>query len=350
MNENQKPHPTGNAPFALCCALLLAVFLTGGCGVIEKIRPSASKNTFGGSIAGDLERQTYLKKYNAYMECFNNVDNRVENYYERYASGPQKFIARGKDDAEDSRIQVSIPSNVFYDMDEYQRKYVTALRDAVDAKPAIDGLDEAGRQYVAAFDKLDPLAKEAESYYRQRNYKDDNFAKAREMDGPLVAAFKEFRRAAGRMGDELDKQEDALRQNQLNELSAGGKERGESYHLINLYVQAKKLYKAGRADEITAASFAPAFDGYAKAHEEAMQYVNANAAKSKNLSKAIKESLIGPPAPEQFLTAGKEMGRLLREGKKLPERGPGSREGIGSAYNTLINSLNSVTRSMTTAS
>lgn len=59
-------------------------------------------------------------------------------------------------------------------------------------EPSLPELETAGKDYVSALKAVLPLAKDANKYYDEDDYKDDKFAKGLELHPKLVEAFKTF--------------------------------------------------------------------------------------------------------------------------------------------------------------
>jgi len=89
-------------------------------------------------------------------------------------------------------------------------------------EPALPELDSAVAAFAAAIKAGTPLLNEAQTYYDQKDYKDDKMAKAQAMHPQLVTLFKNVNSASHAMSEAFAKQKGPLDVRELERLKAKG--------------------------------------------------------------------------------------------------------------------------------
>ncbi|MBS9777826.1 MAG: YiiG family protein [Gammaproteobacteria bacterium] len=172
------------------------------------------------SIAQDISA-----KSNAYIQCYNGISGRAIDSINRYNSwvkdpkaGPtgKERVVYGLYTLNDSAVKNC-------------KENVTA---AIAAEPKAEALDKAAEEYLKATIALDEKIIEADRYYSRENYKDDDFAKGKEMHKPLVAAMDAFIKANDALGKALDDQSSNAMGTQLAEIE---KAEGKSFNYWMLF-------------------------------------------------------------------------------------------------------------------
>ena len=168
---------------ALAAALALAL---SACGNTPASDPATtgSAGQRGATAAVDAQQQL-TAKLNAYIGCFNALDSKTHDSIQSYT----RWI---KDvDAGPTGRESSIYGP--FEISDYDMKQCDApVTEAIAAKPALAELDDAAGRYQQALKALAPVSKEAHDYYERQDYEDDQFAKGKQMHGPLMVAFKQF--------------------------------------------------------------------------------------------------------------------------------------------------------------
>jgi len=114
-----------------------------------------------------------------------------------------------------------------------------------DVAPHHPQFEDAARAYVSVVTRLYPLVKEAHTYYRDGNYKDDNMDRGRALHPLLVAAFDDFFAADQKLRDLVEPVNDNRAQQNLAYLESRAG-RNLSYERAALLVDAKTLVNALR--------------------------------------------------------------------------------------------------------
>ncbi len=293
----------------------------------------------GGGGASEDDDEALGNKLQGYVECINGVTDRALDSRRRYYDWLKdpKTGPTGKETNVYGLYTLNSPDNC-----------VKAMTAAVAAKPSLDKLDAAGKKYLDALNRLIPLIATANDYYDQKDYLDDKFAKAKEMHGPLYAAFEDFRNANNEMVVEYEKVDDELAERDLARMEREG---GRNLPFIrqNILRYAKGLVRTGESDEAVLEELQAALDAYVKAHQELGDYVAKNPASTEHIfwwDSFTSEA-------KDLVAAGKNRVRRVRDkkpydrGEKMrmdsaPQTVDGSPGQLIEAYNDLINASNNV--------
>lgn len=180
---------------ALVCTASVALVHLSGCNKIADKLVEKTENaikTEAVAAAAKLEQEpkgdpAALKdeqladKLSHYIECLNSLSRGASNSRERYLSWAKKEGVTGKERHIYGLYELSDPKYCFKEIEEAKAK-----------QPALPEIEQAAQKYQAAYEALRAKVKTAHSYYDQNDYKDDKFAKGKEMHAPLLAAFSEF--------------------------------------------------------------------------------------------------------------------------------------------------------------
>jgi hypothetical protein len=187
------------------------------------------------SLAQDADAATG-QKMDAAIACLNRLSERAFDSRSRYI-----------DWAGDRPEMKKKPRNVLGLYTIYETEdCAKGVSEAAAATPKNAPLEEASAGYVKSVQALEPLLKEADDYYEQENYKDDKFAKGKDMHGKLLAAWDDFRAADAKLREVVQGIGD---ERQTAELARVEKEEGRSarFHMMNTFLSAKALVRAETA-------------------------------------------------------------------------------------------------------
>ena len=303
-------HPLGRARPRALVPLLAALALGAGCAQIAKLKGAGPSP----------ETAALSHKLDLYVECLNDVDNQLHSAYHDYTARVDRAKGPSKEHA---------PSSL-YVRNEIEPCF-DKLKQGMAAPPALTELDAGAQSYLAALQQLAPVLKEATEYYRQEDYKDDNFAKGRQLHGPLVAAFEQFDKASDQFHNALDAEDLRFKERELAEIEQK-QGRNLSYLSRALMLRAKQLVKLGASDPVELDKYQPALDAYSQAVDEASNYYNAHRAELGERGSCWQ---VVERSARDFLKEGKDKVRNLRE-KKKPSPGLYSADRFVDAYNNLI--------------
>lgn len=184
------------------------------------------------AVAEDTAAQL-TTKLNPYVGCFNTTDGSVRDSALRYVS----WMANAEKGPTGKERNV----NVLGEVTPYELESCTkAINQASKAKPALPALDAAATQYLADLTTLQPLVSQAHLYYSQEDYKDDGFAKGKQMHPPLMKAFNRFMKSSDQFGAEVEKENNEVVAAQLVEIEKS-EGRHSRYYRLALVTQAKAL-------------------------------------------------------------------------------------------------------------
>lgn len=286
------------------------------------------------TVAQDLSAKT-----NAYIECYNGVSGRAIQSINRYNSWVKDMEAgpTGKE-------------KTVYGLYGLHDHAIKACRDkvpvAIAAEPKAEALDKAADDYLKAALALNEKIKKAERYYSRENYKDDDFAKGKEMHKPLVEAMNNFVAANDALGAALDGQSGDAMKLQLAEIEkASGK--NFDYWLLSSVIEAKAAVDVLSQDEFDVDAAKKLISAYEDSADEVADLISANS-DDMNL---VKYSTL-PMTMDNYRLALKQRMRRVRDntpystGEKQnlnPSSGwmvDGSTYKVTDTYNKLIQAIN----------
>ncbi|MFV0678711.1 YiiG family protein [Ottowia sp.] len=284
--------------------------------------------------------QVISDKLNAYIKCYNGVNQSAQRSIERYASWV-KNMDTGPTGQE----------SIVYGLDTLASSAVSNCKDditaAVAQTPAIDGLDNAARAYLDALLPLNDKLNEADNYYSRENHKDDAFAKGKAMHQPLRQAMQAFEVASTAMSNALDVENDKRQATELARVEQTEGRKLRYWHMATM-ADAKHLVhildKASFNMEDATAKLA----AYEKTADELVAYAKAHEDERPMMWSSVDQHL------ETFRVAAKERLRRVRDktpynsgermivgtdGEWMVKGSPGK---LVHAYNDLIKSSNSL--------
>lgn len=229
----------------------------------------ASSNEDVSDSAGDVG---IGDKLNVYVTCYNRLNSSANKSINRYAQW-----------VKDMDIGPTGKEKVVYGLYDIQADEVEECQQQIEqvaaAKPTLPKLDAAGKAFITSLVALTKVVNEAHPYYERENYKDDGFAKGRELHPELVKRAQAFRDASDVFSDELEAENDKALAAQLVEIEKA-EGRKAAYWKMSLMMQAKQLVNVVAEEEFsveTATAKAAAFEkvademnAYAKANKDAL--------------------------------------------------------------------------------
>ncbi len=303
----------------LALTLLALLLVNSGCANLTKL---------GKGLSGpSAESAATAAKLGFYVECMNSVDSGLHSAAAEYmhkvdrAKGPQA----GREPSLFTRNEIA--------------PCFAQLQQGMAAPPALAELDAAAQTYLAALQKLAPVLKDANEYYRQEDYKDDKYAKGKQLHTPLVAVFDEFGKASDQFHAAIDTEDVRYKERELVEIEQQQGRKLSYLHRV-VMLRAKQLVKLGEADLLDPAKYQPALDAYTQAVEEASTYFNAHRTE---LGDRVSCWQSVERAARDFLKEGKEKMRNFRENKKS-QPGLYSSDRFVDQYNSLIMIANNCSR------
>ncbi len=198
------------APFASLCfaaAVVTSPALLPAAAIAQPAEQSIGE--------GDLNR--WLSKTNAYTELL-NASLHASTSWSRYRSWVDvRTGPTGKERIVYGLYEVS---------PEIAKRALEASAKAIAAEPKIDRLDAAAADYAAAFEALLPVMNETSRYYERQDYKDDKFARGRDLHPKLMAVAEPYLKQRARFEGEMKAVKAVLNARQLEAIE---KREGRSY-------------------------------------------------------------------------------------------------------------------------
>jgi hypothetical protein len=279
-------------------------------------------------------------KLSGYIDCINGPSSSVLDSASRYF----QWVDREKGLTGKER-------NVYglYDHDLHTT-CVEGIAKSNDADPDDPELEKAATAWLDAYKAVQPLIHDAYGYYDEEDYKDDDFAKGKEMHDGLVKAFDAFREADLALRNVVAAKNDALQERRLAQLE---KDEGRKlrFQQANLMAKAKVLMAATEAPSFEALDLPKlekALEAYSAALDETEKYVKANEAEADTVM--MFDSFVSEAG--DFRKTAKELMRRKRDNKgfsksELRKIGTsagwmvdGSPDKLNRDYNDLVNRSN----------
>ena len=277
------------------------------------------------------------EKLEAYISCYNRVDETAHRSINRYSSW-----------VKDMKAGPSGKESIVYGLYQINGETIASCKHAfaaaAKAKPALT-LDTAGTTYIDALDALNRVVEEAYPYYDRENYKDDGFAKGKQLHTQLAAQISAFQMASDKFSSEIENENDKRLEAQMNKLE---KEQGRKIAYLEMATMhlSKQLVRLIAADTFPADQAVTSLAAFEKIADETMSF-----AKTNNTTLPTSWSSFESSA-EDFRKAAKERVRRIRdnvpysEGEKMMLKPgsawmvEGSQEKLIKAYNAMVDASN----------
>ncbi|MDP8099206.1 YiiG family protein [Pasteurella atlantica] len=170
-------------------------------------------------------------KTNAYIKCYNGISGRAIDSINRYESWV-KDMKKGPTGKE------RIVYGLYTLHDHVIKDCKENIPVAVAVEPKQEELDQAADNYLKATLTLNEKINEANRYYDRENYKDDNFAKGKEMHKPLSVAMENFLKAHDELSKQLEEVNNNAMKAQLVEIEKNDGKKF-NYWMLSTMIEAK---------------------------------------------------------------------------------------------------------------
>jgi hypothetical protein len=338
-------------PKFLTAAFVLALAALPSCKKLEKLEQAASsaaaavqvpgKETPGAGAqddgAGDADAKLG-EKLSKYIDCFNSFSDSVHSSYNRYF------------DWIDEKKGITGKERNVYGLYKIDPQYcLKNLDDAKKLEPSLPDVETAAEAYRAAANDLNPLVAAAYKYYDQEDYKDDKFAKGKEMHGPLVDAFKKFFAADDALSAKVVPLNESLSERRLAALAKDPNNKLQ-YLIEKSVADAKKLMAVSTPktlNDLDEAKFNAALETYDTSVTNLDTFATANKAETDKVM--MFSSFLSDE--QNLVKAAKALGRRKREKKDFnkeffssssPQMVDGHPAQIIEKFNTVIRDKNNL--------
>lgn len=270
----------------------------------------------------DVEAAT-SEKMQAYIQCYNSIDSSIHDSINRYSLWVKDF-EKGPTGKE--RIVYGLYSIHQNSVDSCQKNVAKALA----IKPAFNPMDEIAANYLAAAEKVSAEINTLNRYYDQEDYKDDAFAKGKELHPKLLAAYKAFEPASKAFSQSISQIND---ERQKAHLKAIEKEEGKtlSYYSLAIMLDAKSINNMIEEESFDAEK-SLAMVAELQSKIEASRPLIEERKKSSDLSYISYDSLLSQA--DNYAKAAKERIRRVRD--KVPYS-TGEKMNLGTAGEWMVN-------------
>lgn len=288
-------------------------------------------------------------KIQAYIVCQNALSSKIYDSRNRYFDwvSPDKPLT-GKE-----RYQYGV-----YKVDPKDAtECATNVAKAKTMPPKNPKLEALGDEFAAAASEVTTLNEQAYKYYEDKNWKDDNWAKGKDLDPKLKAAWKRFQKVDHDLHEELGGITKPLARRRLAQIE---KEDGKKFlwNRRNVLMTARELVEAGSADDdgnVDFSLYESAFKDYDSALTDLETYGTAHKAdlaKSRTVTASTAYDQFTREA-DDFRKKSKELLRCLRDApakvksgakvnvRKMPQCRDVNRGDVVRTYNSFINTSNS---------
>lgn len=206
------------------------------------------------------------QKLRTYIDCFNDLDERTRGSVTQY------FLSFDANGLGAGRPVPVAPSGL-------DAGALVACRkrfDQVAAQtPRMERLDAAGADYIARLTALASPLNDAATYYRQQDYRDDDFAKGRVLHPQLLAAFQAFIRASRTLADAVELEEQEALPAQLARLEK--KEgRKAAYWNLAIALEAQRTVRVIAGERFDPDAAKQQLDAFERVAADAMAYMDAH--------------------------------------------------------------------------
>lgn len=250
------------------------------------------------------------QKLGKYIDCYNRMTSSVLRSQKRYASWvDEKTGPTGKERNVYGLYQVTGV--------ELCEKEITAGNAA---KPELPELHAEAAAYQTAVAELATHINEAYRYYDQGDYKDDKWAKAKELHGLLTAGFEKFKAANEAFERRIRQLNDEVALRQLAELEKDPNARLEALTRRSMH-EAKGLLdfiEIENIGELDAEAYGSKLTALTTAVDTLRTYTETNkddAARARGLDALLVKL-------QTYVTAAKELQRRKRDNKDFAKEKP----------------------------
>ena len=240
--------------------------LKGGKSSTKDAGTTTTKTASGNSPQDDLD-EAMQDKLDPYITCLNTLSSPVHATRSRYFS----WVNPKTGPTGQERNVLGL-----FDLpNESAQKCTAGLAKAKALPPKDPKLEAAGDEFAKTVIELDSLIDEVFTYYENKNFKDDKFAKGKAIHPKLMAAFTNFSKADNGLHSTLDGITKPLAQRALARIE---REEGRKfrYHRKHVLLTGRELVEAGdpvgEDDFVDFALYTASFGEFDKALTELQGY------------------------------------------------------------------------------
>ncbi len=327
-------------------------WVTGDPAVLAQLTGRAAPAS-GGHTAIDSADFAMQAKLEGPITCINRTLTHLETARRTYVAA----MAAISHAAPAQAPSINLADRPMFKIEPYERdnEFALGCADALDKSaalpPAIADLDGASRQLAPLLRTIVPLGNQAEIYYGQEDWKDDQFQKGRQIDtklGPKLAALTQqddILRAG------VLREQAALRERELDTIE---KAQGRTYewHALDLMYTARQMMDllgaAARGRTLTEVDVAGAISPFQAEFDAGTAYSAAHQEEAKPDVRGMRPLWFDlQPSATALLQQAKDLRRrlptLTGQGDAARQEGQ-ALDTINMTFNGLVDTYNTVSR------
>lgn len=298
---------------------LLSLVALSGCG---KIAAALAEGAAAVAESNVEDEQKLANKLSFYVQCTNASSNGVRD--------AMKYLMDYVNPDGTPKKEGSAPQ-AWEIASHHLDPCKTMVDQGAGQKPSLPELEAAAKEYNEALVAFAEPNNELVGYFKQEDYKDDAWAKAKDNVPKIVAAYERWAQADAAISKILDEKEDESNEQMLALIE---KKHGKDahWHTLATIGQAKKFLRCLDVETPTAEGCDAAFNSLESSHEAFDAYQKGN----KEACDAITLFSWYTTSEAEYYTEAKKLMRALRDGKVEPD----AINGIVEKYNELIGNSN----------
>lgn len=311
-----------------------------GCGDNNKVtEPTTSSATSAEQVTAN-SIVNLDKKLTIYIKCY-NASRTLDSFIERYA----RWI-------KDKKADPSAEEKIIFGLYNVNHQVIADCKTRiaeVAALPPVTELDEVALVFTKDIEKLMQLVSELYPYYKQQDYKHDDFKKGKALNTTFVQTASDYLINVNRFANMIDAENDKRQIAQLAELQ---KKEGQAarYYRLAIMVQTKQMANMLYIDNFSLDEMKQWLDDYNKTIEAASAYVtdpNHKEVMAKMGASAEVKLRVMIKAANEFQQTAKARYQSIRDKKPIKSSSAdtaantmGTVENIQVKYNQLVGAFN----------
>lgn len=291
--------------------------------VEERVNQAAGELP-GGGQAGLTDDERLVEKLNLYVECTNRSTERIYDSWKRYVEYVDEKVGT-------PRSKSNKP--FLYKIDTEIEPCKKAVDEGPGLQPPLPEIEKAMADYYTAAAEFAAHTKTLDAYYEGEDFKDDNWAKGKEVAPKFLAAYTAFDKASGELSRLVDVKKDEADAKMLVLIeSREGKK--IHWHSENVIIAAKGFVRCVTAENVKAETCETQYKALDEAQGGFRSYYDANKAEAdKVFWMSSFESSIS-----NYWNESKKFMRALRDGKVTAD----DYNTVTRNFNDLINAANNL--------
>jgi hypothetical protein len=259
----------------------------------------AAANEAGGGLTGGpkTDDDRLGEKLQAYIDCINGPATNISDSGKRYF-----------DWIDDPKVGPTGKETSVYGLYEIRdtKPCLDGIAKAAELEPDDADLEAAAKAFADAVSTAAPLMNEAYKYYDEDNYKDDKWAKAKELHPKLLAAIETFEGTNAKLREIVGNRNDALQERDLSRIEA---EMGKTlmWHQRKIMVLSKKVMDTADVE------VAPEFKLDLAVFEPLVNELETELSATEEYGKAHKEELDSVTMYSSFQSEAEEFKKIAKE-------------------------------------